>query len=137
MDNVQFVLADAMDLSQFREGEFDAVYSLTAIKHFPEPVRGLSECLRVLRPGGLLFIAEICRESTLQQVRALTELFDAPAAVRALAAHGVYGSLRQECPSLETVQGWLAQVSPAVAPRRLEGLPAWVATLSRSAPAGR
>ncbi|MHB8420900.1 MAG: class I SAM-dependent methyltransferase [Myxococcales bacterium] len=46
---VQFTVADAMDLSRFARRSFDAVYSLTAIKHFPDPVRGLTPCWRACR----------------------------------------------------------------------------------------
>jgi ubiquinone/menaquinone biosynthesis C-methylase UbiE len=132
LGTLELAVADAMDLSRFEDASFDAVYSLTAIKHFPDPVRGLKECLRVLRLGGLLFVAEIRRESTAAEVRVLTELFDAPALVRAIAARGVHGNLRLECPAIETVQQWFAAALPgAVAIEPLPGLPAWKAVVRR------
>jgi SAM-dependent methyltransferase len=38
----------------FDDNSFDSVVSSCAWKHWPEPVIGVSECLRVLRPGGTL-----------------------------------------------------------------------------------
>jgi len=128
---LEVVVADAMDLSIFPSASFDAAYSITAIKHFPDPVLGLRECLRVVKPGGLVVVAEIRRESELSDVRTLVDLFQLPAALRSTAARFVHGSLREECPSLDTVAGWLAKVGAEgdTAPRGLEQQPAWVATL--------
>ena len=36
----------------FRDGSFDAIYSMGTIEHFPSPERALAEIRRVLRPGG-------------------------------------------------------------------------------------
>jgi SAM-dependent methyltransferase len=36
----------------FRDGSFDAVYSMGTIEHFPDPETALLEMHRVLRPGG-------------------------------------------------------------------------------------
>ncbi len=133
---IHFIVADAMDLSSFADGSFDAVYSLTAIKHFPDPVRGLTECLRVVRPGGRLLIAEIRRESTLSEVRALAEFFGLPAALRPLAARGIHGRLCEECPPMEAVRTWFEQAlheeHTLVELRALTGLPAWIAVVSKT-----
>jgi ubiquinone/menaquinone biosynthesis C-methylase UbiE len=130
--SIQFVVADAMDLSQFPSASFDGVYSMTAIKHFPDPVRGLRECLRVLKPGGRLVVAEIRRESSRDEVRSLVELFRVPSWLKRPMTQLVHGTLRDECPPLDEVQRWLAElgasaVDPSV--QALPGRPAWVASL--------
>jgi ubiquinone/menaquinone biosynthesis C-methylase UbiE len=130
--SVKFVVADAMDLSEFPAGSFDAVYSLTAIKHFPDPVRGLQQCLRLLKPGGRLVVAEIRRESLLEEVASLVALFRVPGWLKGLMTRIVYGSLREECPPLADIQRWLSDAGvgdPGAAPRALVGRPAWVATI--------
>jgi ubiquinone/menaquinone biosynthesis C-methylase UbiE len=127
---VKFVVADAMDLSDFAPASFDAVYSVTAIKHFPDPVRGLRECLRVLKSDGQLFVAEIRRESTLEEVGALAASFEVPPWLKQTMTDLVHGRLRKECPPLEEVQRWLSQVGAPEA-RPLAGFPAWVATFTR------
>jgi ubiquinone/menaquinone biosynthesis C-methylase UbiE len=130
--SIRFVVADAMDLSCFAPRSFDAAYSLTAIKHFPEPVRGLRECLRVLVPGGRLYVSEIRRESSLDEVRALVDLFHAPRWLRGLLTGVVHGNLRDECPPLAEVGRWLAELDgpEAAVPHPLAGRPAWSATLT-------
>ncbi len=53
---VQFRLMDAEAL-EFGGASFDAVLSLFALLHFPNPLTALREMLRVLRPGGRLVLA--------------------------------------------------------------------------------
>lgn len=43
----------------FATGRFSAVIASCSIKHWPSLSQGLSECVRVLAPGGLLAIVEI------------------------------------------------------------------------------
>jgi ubiquinone/menaquinone biosynthesis C-methylase UbiE len=56
-----FIKGDAMSLP-FNDAEFDIVYSIGSIKHWPDMKAGLAQCLRVLRPGGVLMVAEIDRD---------------------------------------------------------------------------
>jgi SAM-dependent methyltransferase len=41
-----------MQALPFKDGEFDLVVHSDTLEHIPDPVRGLAECRRVLRPGG-------------------------------------------------------------------------------------
>lgn len=59
-DRVRFVVGSALELP-FEDGSFDLVYSVASIKHWPDRRRGLSECVRVLRPGGWLLVVEADR----------------------------------------------------------------------------
>lgn len=59
-DRCEFVQGSALDLP-FPDEAFDAVYSVASIKHWPDPGAGLTECVRVLRPGGQLLVAEADR----------------------------------------------------------------------------
>jgi ubiquinone/menaquinone biosynthesis C-methylase UbiE len=52
----------------FEEEYFDTVISNSLVHHIPEPRRVLSEAVRVLRPGGLIFIRDLCRPQTADQV---------------------------------------------------------------------
>lgn len=51
-----FVSASATDLP-FEDGAFDAIWSITVLEHVPNPELALLEVRRVLRDGGLLYLA--------------------------------------------------------------------------------
>jgi SAM-dependent methyltransferase len=42
----------------FAGATLDAVVSVASLKHWPDQLKGLRECVRVLRPGGALAVAE-------------------------------------------------------------------------------
>ncbi len=66
--NVRFVPGSALELP-FPDAAFDLVYSIGSIKHWPDRARGLSECVRVLRPGGRLLVLDLDRECSLEESR--------------------------------------------------------------------
>jgi ubiquinone/menaquinone biosynthesis C-methylase UbiE len=45
----------------FADGEFAAVVSNSIVHHIPEPVDVLAEMVRLVRPGGLLFVRDLLR----------------------------------------------------------------------------
>jgi len=63
LDNCRFQLGNAMDIP-FADESFDLVISVNSIKHWPDPVRGLAEIRRVLRPRSRAFIAEVDRNTS-------------------------------------------------------------------------
>lgn len=69
--NVEFVAAGAEDLP-FGDATFDRVWTIHAFHHWEDRPVGIAECLRVLRPGGLLLIVESDTKSDhgLDQMRA-------------------------------------------------------------------
>jgi SAM-dependent methyltransferase len=52
----RFVLGSATAMP-FRDGEFDAIWSIWVLEHIPNPEAALSEMRRVLKPGGMLLLA--------------------------------------------------------------------------------
>ena len=58
LQNVTFEVGDATDLS-FDDGSFDLVYAKLLVMHLPDPLVGLRQMKRVLRPGGTLFLYEL------------------------------------------------------------------------------
>ncbi len=54
----EYVQADALKLP-FADGTFDAVFSIGVLQFTPDPLQGIRELCRVLKPGGLLGVAGI------------------------------------------------------------------------------
>ena len=52
----------------FEDATFDAVVSITSIKHWSDQLAGVKEVIRVLRPGGRFFIAEVHRGAKSDEV---------------------------------------------------------------------
>lgn len=57
-DRLHFVQGDAEALP-FPDAEFDAVVSTLSFHHYPNPLQALREFRRVLRPAGLVVIADV------------------------------------------------------------------------------
>jgi ubiquinone/menaquinone biosynthesis C-methylase UbiE len=70
-DRVHLVWQDAAHLP-FEDGTFDAVTCLEALEFLPRPLEALSEMVRVLAPGGILFLTNrVGREARLLPGRAI------------------------------------------------------------------
>ena len=78
---VRFVEGSALDLP-FADRDFDAVVSIGSIKHWPDPARGLAECVRVLRPGAPLFVVEVDRGCRWDDARAFVDDWRMPRVLR-------------------------------------------------------
>ena len=46
----------------FKSETYDLVYSIASIKHWPDYMAGLRECLRVVKPGGVLMVVELDKD---------------------------------------------------------------------------
>ena len=90
------VEADACDLSRWPEAGFDAVLCLEPFYHLPDPQdreRAASELVRVLRPGGIAFVAFMPRYTFLRRTLAIPDErkhFADAAWVEQVLKHGVF-----------------------------------------------
>lgn len=63
-DDIEIKLGDALDLSQFSSNIFDVVLCLGPLYHLAnldDRIKCIDECVRVLKPGGILAVAYINR----------------------------------------------------------------------------
>ena len=92
----EIVEADACDLARWGDGSFDAALSLGPFYHLPEAEareRAAAELARVLRPGGLAFVALMPRTSFLRRTiadRAERRHLGDPEFVRRLLEEGTF-----------------------------------------------
>lgn len=66
------IIGDAHDLSQLGDATVDFVVANHLIEHLEDPIGGLAEMHRVLRPGGILYIALPDPRATYDRNRPLT-----------------------------------------------------------------
>lgn len=59
----------------FADGLFSAVISNSIVHHIPEPERVFSEMIRVTQPGGVLFVRDLLRPESDEQVRHLVQTY--------------------------------------------------------------
>lgn len=72
--NLAYVRGDACELP-FRDGEFDVVCSVGVIHMLGEPMKALSEMVRVLAPGGRLAVVASCEEDAIPGARGQVTTF--------------------------------------------------------------
>jgi SAM-dependent methyltransferase len=51
------IIGDAQDLSNIEDDSVDFVIANHLVEHLDNPIRGLEEMVRILRPGGVLYLA--------------------------------------------------------------------------------
>jgi len=60
MDNVRFMVEDALSMSSLPDGSFDLVWSLESCEQFYDKQMFIQQAFRVLKPGGRLMLATWC-----------------------------------------------------------------------------
>ena len=68
------IIGSAYDLSQIPDGSLDFVIANHLVEHLDYPIKGLREFARVLRPGGVLYMALPDARVGIDQGRPLTSL---------------------------------------------------------------
>ncbi|VEP18835.1 Methylase involved in ubiquinone/menaquinone biosynthesis [Hyella patelloides LEGE 07179] len=62
-EKIDFQVANALSMP-FADNSFDLVWSLESGEHMPDKAQFLTECYRVLKPGGKLILATWCHRET-------------------------------------------------------------------------
>jgi ubiquinone/menaquinone biosynthesis C-methylase UbiE len=73
LDRIQLHRSDAKKLP-FGSAYFDAVISNSLVHHLPECSSFFADSVRILRPGGLLFVRDLCRPNSEQEVEQIVQL---------------------------------------------------------------
>ncbi len=96
-DRIRFARGDAKNLP-FPDGRFLAVLSNTIIHHIPDPMPAFAEMVRLVAPGGTLFLRDLARPGDESGLDALVALHagSEPPAARALLRDSLHASLTLE-----------------------------------------
>jgi ubiquinone/menaquinone biosynthesis C-methylase UbiE len=73
-ERIRCVRADAKQ-ADIPDGAFEAVISNTIIHHIPDPAPALAEVVRLVAPGGTVFIRDLARPETLSDVARLVATY--------------------------------------------------------------
>jgi ubiquinone/menaquinone biosynthesis C-methylase UbiE len=73
-DRITLERSDGKALN-YDNDEFDWVISNSIVHHIPEPLDALTEMLRVLRPGGFLFIRDLARPQSSDEVEHVVKTY--------------------------------------------------------------
>ncbi len=104
--NITLCPCDAKALP-FTDGSFAVVISNSLIHHLPDPRPAFAEMLRVLRPGGLLFVRDLIRPTTHEHLNTLVQTYaqDCDPQQRQLFADSLHAAL-----TLEEISSMLANI---------------------------
>lgn len=56
LNNISFEIQDAENIQGHTDGEFDAVFSFSAFRYFPNPQKALDGCFKLVKKGGVAVI---------------------------------------------------------------------------------
>ncbi|MEW4567558.1 class I SAM-dependent methyltransferase [Tautonia sp. JC769] len=86
---------------------FEAVFSNSIVHHIPEPIGVLSEMVRLVAPGGLLFVRDLVRPSSAGELDQLVRRYagQEPERARAMFRDSLHAAL-----TVDEVQGMVASL---------------------------
>jgi ubiquinone/menaquinone biosynthesis C-methylase UbiE len=123
---IQFKIADAQALP-FPDASFDIVFSFGSAKHWPDPLRGLGECWRVLAPAGELLVADATSDATPLEVEDFYAVAGFPGILRKPVSAMLYRRMFRPALSVETYRQIAEQLRmPRGTVSRLPSMPAFL-----------
>lgn len=105
-DRAVFARANAMDLSEFSGRTLDGIYSLGAVKHFPDPFTGMLQAKNILADGGIMYVADSCTDGALAGVKKIIKQIKLPLILSVFLGPIIYFGLKRESPSTTEVHSW-------------------------------
>jgi ubiquinone/menaquinone biosynthesis C-methylase UbiE len=91
---IELVLHDAKKVP-FPDGSFEAVISNSIVHHIPSPEIAITEMVRLVAPGGTLFVRDLARPVDQARLDSIVNRYaaDAPAIARAMFADSLHAAL--------------------------------------------
>ena len=106
---LQFKVADAQTLP-FPDASFDVVFSFGSAKHWPNPLKGIGECWRVLKPEGELLVADATSDTTQEEVINFYRTSQFPRLLEKILAAVLYERMFRHASSMDTYEAIAAQL---------------------------
>ena len=138
LDNrVNFEVANALDMP-FADNSFDLVWSLESGEHMPDKTKFLTECYRVLKPGGRIIFATWCHRETnslagdltkseIAHLKEIYRVYCLPYVIslseyRAIATECGFKDLKADDWSTAVAPFWDVVIDSAITPQAVVGL---------------
>lgn len=107
LDNrIQLHHGDAKQLG-FSDEMFDALISNSLVHHIPDPKSVLAEMVRITKPGGRIFVRDLCRPQSIEEVEALVQTYTAhePAESQQMFRQSLFAAL-----TLDEMRTWVCNL---------------------------
>ena len=75
LDQITLQHADVRHMDDFDAGMADTVISNSLLHHLDQPREGLATAIRLVRPGGRLFVRDLCRPGSQEEVEGLVATY--------------------------------------------------------------
>ncbi len=123
---IDFEVADAQALP-FPDSSFDVVLSIGSAKHWPDPLKGIGECWRVLKPGGELLITDATSDATRDEMANFYKLMRFPSMLESVITVWLYRTMFRPARSMETYHRIATQLGmPEGAVSHLPSMPVFL-----------
>ena len=137
LEQISFEVANALKMS-FEENTFDLVWSLESGEHMPDKAKFLTECYRVLKPGGKMIFATWCHRETnslagdltsseVAHLKEIYRVYCLPYVIslseyREIATECGFQNLKSDDWSIAVEPFWDVVIDSAISPQAIAGL---------------
>jgi SAM-dependent methyltransferase len=105
-ERAEFARANAMDLTSFSDSTIEGIYSLGAVKHFPDPLEGMLQAKGILADGGIMYFTDSCQDGMVSGMKKIIKQIKLPLILSVLLGPLIYLGLKRESPSITDIVSW-------------------------------